>query len=61
MKTLLRFFDDIHRIANFVTANPTQDMLVRLSQDDRDLLANFRRRKPSVKKSQYTQIDSVGE
>jgi hypothetical protein len=50
MKTLKQFFDDIHRIAECIAANRTQETLVRLSQEDRDLLANFRRRKPSVKK-----------
>ena len=28
--TLKRFFDDVHRIANFITANPMQDVLVTL-------------------------------
>lgn len=50
MKTLKRFFDDIHRLANFVTANPPQEVLVVLCNEDRSLLANFRRRKPSVNK-----------
>lgn len=49
IRLLNRFFDDIHRLANFVTANPMQDTLVSLSQHDRDLLANYRRRKSSVK------------
>lgn len=50
MKILKRFFEDIHRIADCMAANRMQDMLVTLSPEDRTLLANFHRRRPSVKK-----------
>jgi hypothetical protein len=43
--TLKRFFDDINRIANFVTANPMQDVLVTLSPAQLDLLNTPRRRR----------------
>jgi hypothetical protein len=52
MLNLLRqFFADIHRIAECIAANRMQETLVTLSQADRDLLANFHRRKPRVKKT----------
>lgn len=41
---LKRFFEDIHRIANATFIQ--QEVSVTLSQEDRDLLANYRRRKP---------------
>lgn len=54
MKTLRRFFDDIHRIANAVNANRMQEMLVVLSPADRDALVEaatkFRRNGPRAKK-----------
>lgn len=50
IRLIRRFFDDIHRLANAVNANRMQDMLVTLSPEDRTLLANFHRRRPSVKK-----------
>lgn len=57
MKTLKRFFDDIHRLANAVNANfrsssisRMQEMLVVLSQEDRNLLKEWRRNGPRVKK-----------
>ena len=43
---LTRFFDDVHRLTNFLLANTMNETLVILSQQDRDLLANFHRRKP---------------
>lgn len=47
---LMRMFDDIHRLANAVTANRMTETLVVLSPQDRDAiidaLVNFRRRKP---------------
>lgn len=45
MKLLKRFFDDVHLIAH-----TPHDITVMLSQEDRNLLANFHRRRPSVKK-----------
>jgi hypothetical protein len=45
-----RFFEDIHRIANFITANPQQDTTVTLSPEAIESLANFRRNKPRAKK-----------
>lgn len=56
MKTLKQFFADIHRIAECIAANRMQDTLVRLSQEDRDLLANYRRRRPSNKKTNSAEI-----
>lgn len=50
IQLIRRFFEDINRIANAVNANRTQDISVTLSQEDRNLLANFHRRRPSVKK-----------
>lgn len=43
LKLVRRFFEDIHRIA-------TLGITVTLSPEDRTLLANFHRRRPSVKK-----------
>jgi hypothetical protein len=50
IRLIKRMFDDVHRLANFVTANPPQETYVFLSPTDRDLLMNFRRRRPSMKK-----------
>lgn len=50
MKTLKQFFEDIHRIADCMAANRMQETLVRLSPEDRELLMNFRRRRPAAKK-----------
>lgn len=54
IRLLRRFFDDIHRIANVLSFSPTHDVLVSLSTEDRDLLAeaatNYRRNKTRVKK-----------
>jgi hypothetical protein len=41
--------DDFRRIANSLAFPRAQDVLVELCQADRDLLANFRRRKPKAK------------
>jgi hypothetical protein len=38
MKLLKRFFDDINRIANCMSYSPAHDVVVTLSQSDRDLL-----------------------
>lgn len=51
MKLLIRFFDDIHRIANVLSYNPTHDVLVNLSQEDRNLLSNYRRYQPRKKET----------
>lgn len=47
MKTLRRFFDDIHRIANVLAANPMRDTVIRPSPEWAPLLSNLTtRRKP---------------
>lgn len=51
MKTLKRFFDDIHAIAEALNFG-VLDVNVELGKVDRDLIANFRRRRPSVKKTE---------
>jgi len=42
---IIRFFDDFNRLTNFITANAPKDVAVHFSPDDRDLMANWRRRK----------------
>jgi hypothetical protein len=51
IQLIRRFFDDIHRLANLLCNQPSpQQIVVILSPEDRDLLANYRRRRPAVKK-----------
>jgi len=44
---LIRFFDDIHRIADCIAAN--REIFIHLSAEDRDLLANYQRRRQAKK------------
>jgi hypothetical protein len=46
IRLLKRFFDDINRLANCAAFPRSLDVVVTLCQEDRDLLTNFRRRKP---------------
>jgi hypothetical protein len=58
IQLIRRFFFDVHRIANvlcdyfpvFVEPQKAHQISVILSPEDRALLANYRRRRPSVKK-----------
>lgn len=47
IQLIRRFFDDIHLIAEVLKYG---GVAVSLSPEDRSLLANYRRRRPSVKK-----------
>jgi hypothetical protein len=53
IQLIRRFFDDVHWLASssvFSESPEPREIVVTLSPEDRALLANYRRRRPSVKK-----------